>query len=519
MILKTIVLIGFLFVGNVFSATVDCSNGDCSYDSLVEVSNISSSTEYTNIWVNNIIDDTFSLIVPLNEIPRNAFIYLNNGVKNKTLNISSGSTVIGYDGPDFKIVTDIFSSINISGSGISGVNGKNSTNICAERFSSGYYGQTALDYWNQRDTGKSNLSCDNDDVDWVNDQFSCPSGYNLGGNTVNLSRLVTKRKCSAGFNQAICLKRTYDVTCNMNIVRRKCGNEVYSLADHSDYYNPKSASVIFNSAKCTGEGFFKKSGDILERRFRISEKTRLQYPSNEDLCNYLISNQTGFNASWDYTWNDNGVWRTEEVFEKEVSYEDGVVKRQFYFPLPDNITDSEGNTILPDDIRVGLKAWGTGNFSTITSSAVTMGKRMIHNCLGLDGSAPNDFLCDRTPGEAFDITFNIIDSKGNKSRDLVVKIPEGRWDRYLVWYSSCGLDADEGTSTLIIRGSTFTQGTSFNCGWGRMTYIISFAARDSGARSSYCGWEYNPGPGGYVVCDPNNGPGHWYLLAEFKDYY
>lgn len=465
-------LIMFFFINHTTAraSQIECSDGGCSSDPSVTVTAISGTANYSTLWVSSFVDSVMEIITPSGKVPRDNRLFIRNGDKTKDLMINLSSDLSNINGGNSVIISDVFDNIIINSKGSSGNDGKSSTQICADSFKAGDYGIVPSQYWTDRDSGLDQNNCVAEDIDYLDSKFSCPSGYTerLNGN-VSVTRIEKKKKCSALYNQTRCVKRTFDVTCKMSIVRNVCGNQNYSISDHGDYYISKPFGMVFETSECVDlPNSLKISGDSLTFYYRVDEAKLQSFSTKELLCNDLLVNGTKFVATFDYLYNDNGIWKTDKIKYKTAEFIDGGTKRAFYWPIPDDMIDSKGDVISPSEMRVVLKSWdilGLKNLKTYGNP-----RKEIQNCMGLDGSALDDFLCDRAPGPAFTIKYNLIDKYGALSEELTLNIPEGRTQPVWVYaYNQNWFDAYQGeiscdspdspcTGTTVYNGKTYQTG-------------------------------------------------------------
>ena len=439
------------------AASVYCSNGDCTgQDANSTIAFTNGDLNKTVMWVSAIADSILNVINPSGQQPRDANIFVRNQDSTKELNLSIGSTLQDISGGRVDVYTDIFDTIGIDVSSNNGANGKNSSVICAEQFRDRILGSSAASYWNSDSrTGLPTSSCVSADTEWMNNQFACPSGYTEQPNdTVTVTRISKKNKCVSSYTTNRCVSRTYDVTCKVNIKRKNCGNVPYSLQDNDAVYIQPMASDSYDNGLCSdyeekilmGKHFaistsddsiysgddsleiysFKKTGTTFDITGRVTEKKRKELLDDDlNVCEYIATQATTVTASYNishFNPDTNVTTYTKESGFGEITYHDDS-RSSFYFPLPDNATNSKNSSITNSDYRIVLKPWlGMTSFASL--KPWMGGVPDIKNCLGLDGSSLSDINCDRTPGPAFTVTYYIIDRYGMRSSYLTFTVPE-----------------------------------------------------------------------------------------------
>lgn len=429
-----IIILSLLYSLGLFAqqtvSEINCSEGGCFPDNTINVYYNSSDNEKSMNWINSFSGNTLRVYTPINRTPRNALIYASNGNPTKKIEINLSSTLGNSNAGDILLVTDIIGEININSSGNFGKNGKNTSVLCAENFKSGKYGQEAMDYWESRDSSLPPNNCVGQDLSYLNGTFTCPSGYDEKINPeINVERIIYKRKCAALYTKTRCLKRQYLVNCKMNVIRGRCGDQVQRLEDNGKYYISKNPRISNDPSKCSinSNGLY-NSGDIFNVDYIVDEKDIIGFASTAQACEYLFDKANYFKASFKETISIDGHYQEIETYEKTVTFLDSE-KRKFNWPLPNNIKDSKGDDLDSHNMYIMIESWLRNGQSIEMLNTLKNSKdklfniRGFKNCMGLDGSSPTDYECEKELGDEFKVKFYIIDKYGKRSNPLIAKIP------------------------------------------------------------------------------------------------
>jgi hypothetical protein len=444
MLLGTILFV----ISNLASAgTIECQksggNGTCipadintlTYRTGVDTTN--SLTSQTTVWVSSVVDSVFNLVVPNNSIPRDVISYVRNTNPSLDINLNMSSDRFPYNSGNATIITSLVHDLKIISDGKNGTKGSDSSELCANAFANGSLGSVAKSYWNNGRTNASNPNkCEQGDMTYANNMFACPSGYTLNPNipsdTIEITKVIQKRRCSTQVNQPICIGRTANIKCITNLVSNiKCDVTDKKWEDLGDFYNqpPQGskcdttkylAGDISNSTDRSG-----RSGDITNIEARIFEKQFILASSNiENACKQELERHIPMKISWSVPFFDQEIGQNSYhpgnslKIERPTSIKNEL-NNQFTIPLIDNINSINGDDLTPSNLRY---------YITGIDSAVNIDPRsVLKNCLGLNGSNPGRLQCERTTGPPFWIGIGLIDKYGNKSNTLRIQIPEGRF--------------------------------------------------------------------------------------------
>ena len=573
--LSIFTLMLFLCIKTSIAGTIECQKsaniGKClAVDGNTSVYKIGSDstivfnepTNRTTLWVSSVIDSVFNLISPNGSIPHDSISYINNTNPLLDININTSSTRDGYDSGNTSLITSLVGDLNLISDGKDGTKGQSSSELCAKSFSSGSLGVEAKKYWDSRGDGLDPKKCVKADIEFADSMFKCPSdGYVLSNNipidSVDLSRVISKRRCSARVNQQICIGRTADLKCNINTISNVCCSDTNKKWENlGSFYNqpPQGSSCV--DLKCSNTSPDKtkdtsnRSGDISEFVFRIFEKEYLLAGSTDNACVQRLKHSP-MKISWSVPFFNTETGRDDyhpgnsKIIErKEEGAQFYQIPNNNFFTIPkiDNIESVNGDSLVDADLRYYIEEIdqsenGVINNATekfpnaicypgLTSSdpkAPPCGKR-IKNCLGLNGTNTGKLTCERTPGPPFWIKIGLIDKYGAKSNALRLQIPEGRfgWSYTMAWTNNSRCDNSyECRNGVLIGGfipiasihSCF-RGTPGNSGpsWAEMGQpfkVIATAPFDS--PGSQCAVLPPPGPSTFTFYSGNWSPtGGWH---------
>lgn len=294
-------------------------------------------------------------------------------------------------------VASVVGNLNIESQGFNGSNGKNTSRICAENFISGNYGIDAYNFFVGRHVLSSTTICDSIDYNYLlNNKFECDPGYSLSPtSSASISLLESKRACRANIVRNKCVKKTFNIACKQRFTDFKCcsssntwSNLINSSLPHSFIISAIGATC--NPAKCVGQ-------------FNGYELTK-NYIGNLDNVNDSDYCSTKFNI------DNPTISYAAGALTSSVSI-NSTTRNGVSLPLP-TVRDGIGTTLPVSDYNLFLS-----NVSEINSSSLS-----VRNCLGLDGSASNDYICDIKPGRSVGLKLKAIDKYGNISNEVTVTI-------------------------------------------------------------------------------------------------
>lgn len=535
----TLLILSTQSFGQVVSE-IDCSNGDC-HTTTATITQTAGDADYTALWISNIIGDV-RFYTPPGNTPRDSKIYMVNRNSNRNLNINLTSTIPNSNGGDIDLVSDIFNIIQVNSSGNFGKNGVNSSNLCAQAFKRGDFGPEGVSYWNDRD-GLDDNKCLAEDMNFLDQKFSCPTGYNENSSgDVSVNRISKMRKCVSLYNRSQCIRRTYDLNCTFDVIRRVDDNSSYDLKDHPGYYFSRPLNSNYDASRISSvPGGFFRSGRTFTQTLRVLEKDLNRFSTENELCVWALENQPKFSAFWNTTIDNNGVITPSTTRTFNVSFDDSNLTA-FHFPLPDSGTDSKGNPIDYTKARIIVKSPNSGGFYEDFTSRNGLKTTHYHrpyrgfkDCIGLNGSAVNDYICNKIPGPAFSITYNIVDEYGVLSEDLTFNIPSSRSRtaqlfRFAAEYGSYNFNCTPGSAfSFDFNGTVVT-----NCNVKGDAYVGAFNGNDYMYIVMY-NWNYNGngfhsdgagyfgtggGSGQYFNGIENDGRyGEYYIHSSYVDYY
>lgn len=448
--MKKLLILTFLCL-SAFTAPKDivCQDIDCTYDVDLNISNTGGTGSFTSFKISPNAEDV-NLYTPAGQTPRSARFHIQNkSLAGQDVNVSLTSTTSDNAG-SVLIVGDIIDILNIDTSGADGIAGLDSSQVCAQNFTSGVYGVDAQTYFATTRGADPLLPtdrCTAEDVTYADNMFSCPSGYTeRASDNVTVETLNYMRKCQGVVQTTRCVKRTIDVQCKLNYVMPGCCNsgpytmEQYRSQGIPFYIAPLNANYTCDSLKCTNpiglNGY--KSGHIQDLPLsRVDEYLTIS-KSESEVCEDIRAAEKGSNTYVGYSTQvlidpgdpAKGYTAGPDVFEVNApygpsytgnSYDAG--RNTFEIPLPD-VMDIQNNT----------DASNLTNFRI----AVDLTKSSLNftNCLGLGGSSHDDRFCDRVgSGGATSIYLRYSDEFGNLSNELKVNVPQGRY-RYRRLYAA-----------------------------------------------------------------------------------
>lgn len=328
-------------------STIECSSGSCVIPNELNLKGTGGDSDFSSFDIFPNSED-IQVITPLQGIPRSARMrILNNSPIGNNLSINLSSTRGDADSGDSILTGDIFDNLSIILDGSSGLDGEDSSFICAENFKNGVFGQNARDAFEQRRDQDQNLSdnvCDNEDIDYLRDNtFSCPSGSELTNTTIiDVEQIVKKRKCSAVGSRSRCLRRRMELTCNLNQrhggTNKCCNDGSASSSTRAQPWRPTPINWNCNPSACNTTF----SGASREYTVDVWEDEYWQLNSSEACTQYL---NNGFTVSYDNNFLNRTSGINYSVVNSsliEVSNDHDSVLN---LPIPSNINGAVGNVV------------------------------------------------------------------------------------------------------------------------------------------------------------------------------
>lgn len=380
----------FIFSGKISGADITCDIYNCVPDSGIEIRNedfsiVNKKMAYT---VND--GENLNIIIPSNS-GRNLI-----SVKGNPNSVSINSSVV--DSQSFDGVMGVFELINnidINNSGLNGSNGKNSSDICAENFVSGKYGQDAKDYFLNKRSG-SVTPCDLDDVSYLkNNQFSCDIGLDPQiSSSRNILTFEEKRMCRANISQNLCVKKTFDVTCEERLKGDQCCNTAPDFNYITDYIIPQG---FFSNLECRPSLCDGINNGLVKKVTNRVTSTDL---NNPNYCQNILTNRKKLNLTF-----LTGL--TVQNISIATTTRNNVT-------MPNIVVSKDGNQLTSANYRLIITSLGTLKNNNLD----------IRNCFGLNGSAQNDYACDIKPGIATVLKLRAVDVYGDYSDEISLNIGE-----------------------------------------------------------------------------------------------
>lgn len=254
---------------------IECNENFCDTNFTVEEQLERLFYSAINLGVNN-QDNIVITSEPENE--RSIRLYVeNNNPDGQSIHIDLDSETEQYSSPDVMLIGDFFNSININVNGYQGIDGKASSEICAEEYAKGelgVFGQKALEDYNERrlfDLTIPNNQCTFVDVKYLLDNnFSCDQEdfeeIDANNPSVIVERFRGKNKCIGLSYMDICLAKTIEVTCTWRI----------------KYTDPPTVAGQFSN----GENY----PDVHTKVFRMSEQEYLSQIGDSSRIQYFCEN-------------------------------------------------------------------------------------------------------------------------------------------------------------------------------------------------------------------------------------
>lgn len=239
----------FLFLSKPAFAEVtniDCSNGQCVLSCGSLNPTCTGSTFTVDPTTRNcagydcVVGDIFSTISstgqnsnPVNIStdlilkPQNVKISIQNGTapgQDLTVNLNAKNPSFDY-AASFTLFSDNLNQVSINLNGYSGKNGKDASEICADKIKNGDYGSGVQSFFNTRrasDPAINQNKCDLQDLNYMQQfSFTCDdpafSEVSVSNPTVSVQRVKSKARCMAVGSYSDCVQRKVRVNCNFEL--------------------------------------------------------------------------------------------------------------------------------------------------------------------------------------------------------------------------------------------------------------------------------------------------------------
>ena len=380
---------------------IDCVGEEITFDREGNKLEIDLHANKTETVTNQSTNEAMNLIIKSNDLSsENTSRKLNLTIQGTTLNSNYGS-------PYHTLLSEISGYLSITLDGRSGDLGKNSDQICAENFVAGMFGQDAKDFFEDRRISNNSLSsnvCTSEDILFLESRFSCDEGETFSNSAdIEVARTAERRMCSGTFRRAVYLKRRATLNCRTLIAGDTCctsqkSNFTATDADHimplDEWACDESLCQAIDGKTYSGS-YLETSVDLWEHELQLGDEDNQCQAIFENTYNTSVPVALSFQAP---ELDENSILEMRDALST-------ISRDDTNFLLPQmNVSDS------------------TSFIIGIQSSTVE-----IADSLGLNGSAPDDFLCRKTEkGDQGSITLYAVNEAGVKSNPLTINIQESR---------------------------------------------------------------------------------------------
>jgi len=404
--MKLILLAMFIFMSSSSASVVNCDDFFCdgeniNFDTITKTLDINL-TEDTTKTINNIsTGEPLDLIIESNDSSGE------NQFNSLELNVNGTTNNANFSSAYHVLLSEIMGDINAVFNGRSGAQGKNSSQICAENFVAGMFGQDAKDLFEDRRISNNSLSsnvCTSEDILFLESRFSCDEGETFSNSAdIEVARTAERRMCSGTFRRAVYLKRRATLNCRTLIAGDTCctsqkSNFTATDADHimplDEWACDESLCQAIDGKTYSGS-YLETSVDLWEHELQLGDEDNQCQAIFENTYNTSVPVALSFQAP---ELDENSILEMRDALST-------ISRDDTNFLLPQmNVSDS------------------TSFIIGIQSSTVE-----IADSLGLNGSAPDDFLCRKTEkGDQGSITLYAVNEAGVKSNPLTINIQESR---------------------------------------------------------------------------------------------
>jgi hypothetical protein len=368
------------------------------------------------------------------------------------ISVDFSPTKVNEDASSFTLISNILKNVDIKMSGLQRVPGKNSSDICAQNFSSGVYGEDARNYFNS--TGRD--VCNDDDSLWLEaNKFSCPFGYvETDDTTFNVTRNPSRRKCGGELRQRMCIKRTKEINCRFFHRSRQCCSGIYEKTSMEgaslsptytgySFENFSTTGLEFVHSKgpsnftcdenlCTdfysdeelsiGELVLRDSGSYFDQVIRVSEDDLLE-KGHSNVCNEWF-NSGVTPAEIKLSHNASTTVNKLYSLDSEGAAFESPSGQYFYLP---EFTLTPGATVRIDHVKHFED--GNSEFKLATPLDNCLGLPIIDNDGQITGeysTSTSRFCRRRYPSEKIEIKVTAVDEMGRDGNSLIFYIKENQ---------------------------------------------------------------------------------------------
>lgn len=254
--MKNIIIITLLMISfnSYADKTITCGFNNCrpeiglTPDLYIEKTD----TTYLDLGSNN--NQKVIVDLPENQDPRNLLLIVNNNsLIGQDISLNLNSKAKEKNTGNLLLIGDMFNNININLNGYDGASGKAASEICADNFKSGKYGQDALSYFNNRRAELPTLSisnCDTNDLQFLqNTKFACPNPdySNVTNTNIEVQRIRYKQRCVGTSVRYKCVQRQMKIVCEWRSIAK-------GFQTCSDKNGCSGCSRRFGAADCRYDG-------------------------------------------------------------------------------------------------------------------------------------------------------------------------------------------------------------------------------------------------------------------------
>ena len=286
--------------------TVDPTTRNCSgYDCVVGdiFSTISSTGQNTNP-----VNISTDLVLK----PQNVKISIQNGIapgQDLTVNLNAKNASFDY-AASFTLFSDNLNQVSINLNGYSGKNGKDASEICADKIKNGDYGSGVQSFFNTRrasDPAINQNKCDLQDLNYMQQfSFTCDdpafSEVSVSNPTVSVQRVKSKARCSAVGSYSDCVQKKVRVNCNYQLWST-LKNRPYANVDiqyQSWYGSSNTSSAYPNEGEyitlSSSQSYELCASGNFDNCHNSSSPTYSMYPGSPNACGYYGGTPYSYSA-------------------------------------------------------------------------------------------------------------------------------------------------------------------------------------------------------------------------------
>lgn len=187
---------------------------------------------FFKLWISDLYDpdrDLLDVTTPSATVPADIKISVNTNrndlasnfslvpTPKVNINIDLSSALPETNSGSAVVIASMTDTLRLQSDSSNGINGFSSSRLCANAFSSGELDQNSLalgmatnlkNYWTSSHLPHGDLNCNETDINYLYNSFSCPAGLTLSSNSVSYARYVQKRKCYNGTSNPVYIDRS-----------------------------------------------------------------------------------------------------------------------------------------------------------------------------------------------------------------------------------------------------------------------------------------------------------------------